>query len=171
MPIPPFDIHGNLAVGDLFADGEHYSLAHVSLREIHDRFVAGASARRKRIWSGWMHHRSEIERLGIRYATIVDGSFTTTKPEPEDVDLCILYDAEEVERLQPPTRSEFLRLVAGPSCKWDYFCDAYGLGVWPFRDQLFTLTLDRISYWTRAFGIDRQGRQKSFLFVTERGVL
>lgn len=171
MPIPSFDLHGNLPVGNLFAEG--HSLVHATLQEIHDRFVAQVqdSARRSLVWDGWMRHRNEVESVGIRYATLLDGSFVTAKREPEDVDLCILYDAEEANQLGPTERSQLLGLLRGPACKADYLCDAYGLGMYPFSNLRFPLTVEGFAYWTRVFGIDRQDRQKSFLLVNERGTL
>lgn len=82
MPIPAFDAHGNIPVGDLFASGAN-SLVHTTLQEVHDRFVAQVpeSARRPHIWNGWMSHRAELEGVGIQYATLVDGSFTTTEQD------------------------------------------------------------------------------------------
>ena len=162
-----------LPVGNLFAAGAYHSLVQASLREIHDRFVAQAqgSANRPLIWEGWMQHRRDLEQVGIKYVTLVDGIFATTKEEPGDVDLCILFDADEVNRLVDPEREAVRRLMGGPACKPDYLCDVYGISIYPFDDPRFPLTLERVAYWTRVFGTDRQDRQKSFLLVNERGVL
>lgn len=87
------------------------------------------------------------------------------------MDLCILFDAEEVNRLDPPERAELARLLGGPRCKPDYLCDVYGISIYPFGNARFPLTLATLTYWTRVFGIDRQDRHKSLLLVNERGVL
>jgi hypothetical protein len=173
MPIPHFDRYGNLPVGDLFAVGAGYPLLHASLREIHERFVVQVhgSVERPRIWDGWMRHRTELESVGVQYTTLVNGSFLTAKQEPGDVDLCILLDAGEVNRLGLQEQNQLLPLLSGPACKPDFLCDVYSIIVHPFGDPRFPLTLERFAYWTRVFGIDRQGRQKSFLLVNERGVL
>jgi hypothetical protein len=173
MPIPSFDASGNLPVGDLFAAGAHHPLVPASLQEVHERFVVQVpdSSRRSRVWEGWMRHRRELEQVGIQYATLVDGSFATIKQEPGDVDLCILYDAAEVNALGSTDRATLLRLLGGPACKPGYLCDVYGLSIHPLGDPRFSTTLERFAYWMRVFGTDRQDRQKSFLLVSERGIL
>ena len=118
-----------------------------------------------------MRHRRELESVGPHYVTIVDGSFVTSQEEPGDVDLCILLDADEVNRLDSPKQEVLLNLLRGPGCKPEYSCDAYPVLVHPISDPRFPLFLERIAYWTRVFGIDRHDRQKSFLLVNERGVV
>lgn len=173
MPIPGFDRHGNLSIGDLFGRGPNHSVTITTLGEVHDRFVRqiANSSSRSEIWDGWLRHRIDTEGVGVQYTTLVDGSFVTTKLDPGDVDICILLDADEVNQLGTQARLDLGRLLAGPACKADYRCDVYPLMVHPFRDPRFPATVERLSYWTRVFGIDRAGRQKSFLLVNERGVL
>jgi hypothetical protein len=171
-PIPIFDAHGNLSVGRLFG-GASSSLSIASLAEMHERFVVQfpSSANRQEIWEGWMRHRGELEGTGVPYATLVNGSFTTGKPEPSDVDLCVLMDGDSLSNLDPAKVDVVQKLMNGPACKADYLCDSYPLVVYSFQDPRFALTLTQLTYWTRVFGIDRDDRQKAILLVNERGVV
>jgi hypothetical protein len=104
MTIPKFDITGNLPLADHFGAAGLNSLIHPTLAEVKERFVAQVtgSLTRAKIWEGWMRHRSEIEKIGLSYATLVDGSFITDKVDPGDVDVCVLVDATEYNLLPKP---------------------------------------------------------------------
>lgn len=170
MPIPHFDVHGNLAVGQLFGRGAvHYSLSQAALHELHARFVT--SARRAAIWAGWMRHRQRLDQLPVPYLTLVDGSFTTHKHEPGDVDVCIVYDARVANALPPAAQGELRGLLDRNMAKTQHFMDLFVLPVYPFESPRFLSTLGQFSYWTRVFGIDRLGRQKGILVVNGGGVI
>src|SRR5690606_32917183 len=113
MPIPPFNAAGNLSIGQLIGRaGWHASIVPVTLSEAYARFVEtvadSGSPSRSEIWEGWMRHRAAFGLLGIPFATLVDGSFISTKPNPGDIDLCILFDADRVNRLDATSRAKFL---------------------------------------------------------------
>lgn len=173
MPIPSFDRYGNLDVGDLFGSGAIASLAEATLQEMHDRFVASAvhSAKRDEVWAGWMRHRSELEATGIGYTTLIGGSFLTTRKDPSDIDFLVLLDADEVNRLDPATYAQVGYLLRGPATKKTHKCDAYPLLVYPFSTPRFVLTIERLTYWTRVFGIDRDRRHRTILLINQRGVI
>ncbi|MFG0252758.1 MAG: DUF6932 family protein [Phycisphaerales bacterium JB038] len=173
MALPPFDVHGNLSVGRLIgrgADGPLFSIVPVTLAELHDRFVRGKSAQRARIWDGWMRHRQKLDQLPVPYATLVDGSFVTTKGEPKDVDVCILYEAEVVNGLPAGAASQWEALLDHGAAAAHHFMDLYHAPVYHFSNPRFAATtLPQVSYWTRVFGIDRLGRQKALAVVSGGG--
>lgn len=173
VPLPPFDEHGNLPVGDLYVPGAHQSILHTTLSEIRQRFVieVADSNTRPAIWNGWMEHRLAIESFGLTYSTWVNGSFCTNRLDPGDVDLCYFLEAAELDALVRQDRQRLLSLLAGPSCKAPYMCDVYAVPVFPSTHPNFALTVHHISYWTRVFGFDRNDYPKSILMVTERGTL
>lgn len=172
MPLPHFDQFGNLAVGELFRrGGTHYSLSVATLYELHERFVRRQSAARARVWHGWMEHRAKLADVPLPYLTLVDGSFLTTKAEPGDVDLCVLFDGTIADAFPPTEAAELQAVLEHESAKRDHHLDLYLLPIYPFGHPRFLVTLARFTYWTRVFGIDRLGRQKGIVAVAEGGVL
>ncbi len=175
--IPPFDRHGNLPVGDLFQSGaQRLTLVDATLRDVHDRFVTGfpSSKTRSRIWDGWMRHRQDLDEFGIPFATMVNGSFVTAAADPRDVDVCLVMEAESINRLEASDRSRFeaLRKLTDTSyTKPSYLCDTYLLRMYPMGSPRFPLVPRGFTYWARVFGNDRRNRPKNFLLVTERGVI
>jgi len=173
MPIPPFDVAGNLSVGSLFGPpGGANSLVTTTLAELHERFVQNHHLKRALIWQGWMTHRRMLDQFPVPYVTVVDGSFTTTKTEPGDVDVVILYEAEVANAMPPMQQNDFRRVLDRSTAKRDHMLDLYHFGMYPFASARFVATsLPSLTYWTRAYGVDRQGRQKALLAVIGGGTL
>jgi hypothetical protein len=83
MPIPDLDEEGFLPAG----------VHDCSLAEIGDRFGRfQGSDRRCRLFEKLDAYVSETGRIGLIAELVVDGSFVTGKPEPNDVDLVIALD-------------------------------------------------------------------------------
>jgi hypothetical protein len=172
--IPNFDGYGNLppALAPGTAGFGPSGLA-VTLAEIRQRFVAEVptSTQRAEVWGGWMSHRAAFEALRVPYVTLVGGSFVTSKHDPGDVDLCYLVQDGDVNALDASSQAEITRLLAGPRCKAQYHCDAYSVIVYPLSQPRFFQMVQRIAYWSNVFGVDRKGRAKTFLIVSEAGTV
>jgi hypothetical protein len=170
MAIPKFDKFGNIPVGDLFAKpGDPFPtpLIRTDLQTLHERFVREftRSKTRQSIWDGWMNHRFDLEKLGLRYATLVGGSFTTTKGDPSDIDLCIIFEAAGVGGLDAHARAELGRLTRSSETKPGYKCDVYPLPLYPLSNYRFGSTARDWNYWTRVYGFDRSGHPKAVFLV------
>ena len=73
--------------------GEHVA----TLEEIENRFAC-SSEMRKRVWYSFTALLKRFELLGIYPETLlVDGSFTTGRDEPEDVDFAALFSVDKVK--------------------------------------------------------------------------
>ena len=179
MPIPPFDIHGSLTIPEP-EDGSGFpghmiysrlSLVPVSLSELHERFVVEIPdhAHRRRLWSGWMRLRREVERFGLPYATWMGGSFFTTQATPGDIDLCLIFEASDIGRMEPEQQTALVELLGRADAEEAYGCHVFTLVNYPVSHRRFVQSATGYSYWTRVFGVDRAGRQRSILLVTERG--
>jgi hypothetical protein len=173
MTVPAFDDQGNLPVGDLFDPASHRGMLRLGLPELKATFVdqMRGSSTRGTIWQGWMEHRRAIEAVGINYVTMVNGSCVTAKEDPNDVDLCILFNAHELVGLAASARTELTRLFNVPQCKLEYRCDAYAMAVVPAGNTAFPTLVHHLTYWARVFGKDRAGADKSFVLVDERGTI
>ncbi len=113
-----------------------------------------------------MQHRAAFAGTGIRYATLVDGSFITTKVDPNDIDLAILVDAGEYNALDSTIRAAIAGLVVpDQTAQLRFKCHAHLTPMYPFGHIRFQTWLNSVTYWTRIFGLDKSGRQKAFLWV------
>jgi hypothetical protein len=84
MPIPPLDQNGFLPVG----------MHDCTLAEIKARFgTFQHSDRRLRLFEKLEVFLSEAAKTGLVVSVVVDGSFVTAKPEPNDIDLIVTVPA------------------------------------------------------------------------------
>jgi len=95
MTLPPFDDHGNLPSGDYWPTEADFEGRFVN--------VAGSSSR-ENIYAGFKNHRAELLAAGVDDAAscMLDGSYTTSKLDPGDIDLVVEVDAflfQDSERL------------------------------------------------------------------------
>ena len=82
MPIPALDPDGFLPVG--VHDG--------TLDELKARFGSfQGSDRRPQLWARFVEFVNETRAVGLVRALLVDGSFVTAKPDPNDIDLTWSY--------------------------------------------------------------------------------
>lgn len=81
MPIPALDPDGFLPAG----------LHDATLDELKVRFGSfQGSDRRPQLWARLLAFVSEAKASGLVHAIIVDGSFVTAKPDPNDIDLIVI---------------------------------------------------------------------------------
>ena len=158
MTLPPFDDHGNLPSGDYWPTEADFEGRFVN--------VAGSSSR-ENIYAGFKNHRAELLAAGVDDAAscMLDGSYTTSKLDPGDIDLVVEVDAflfQDSERLQ--------ELLSGPDAKPDFSCDAYPLLVLPEdHPQFEQITQKGRTYWHKWFGRDRANNPKGRVWATARG--
>lgn len=170
MSIPAFDRFGNVPVGNLFPKpGEPLptGLIRVTLSDFHSRFVAGVknSKTRADIWDGWQRHRMDLEKIGIRFATLIGGSYTSSKIDPGDIDLCIIFDSEDVGSLNAADLAAFGKLMLNSHTKPTYRCDVFPLRLYPLANLRFGSTARDWNYWSRVYGFDRNGRPRAMFLV------
>lgn len=60
----------------------------------------GENEQRKRLINRFNAYLNEFSYLGINAELWIDGSFSTIKPEPEDIDVVFLLDDNEVNNLK-----------------------------------------------------------------------
>jgi hypothetical protein len=81
VPIPPFDEAGYLPPG----------IHDCSLEEVEERFGGfQGSDRRMRLFDKLRDYVRAVRSTGMGVALIIDGSFVTAKPDPNDIDLILL---------------------------------------------------------------------------------
>lgn len=160
--LPPWNERGTLPIGD-------YGPSDALLRER----LASGSPRREEIHRGWLRHRQALAKAGLpaKARELLDGSFTTEKLEPGDLDLAVEVALDGRALAALDAGSPLLHLLSGPGAKFDFSCDAYPIFCLPKSDPDYErVTLHFIRYWTKWFGTDRLGRPKGRVWSRVGGV-
>ncbi len=100
---------------------------------------------------GLRNYLSSLKRLGISFEVWIDGSFSTEKIDPSDVDLVVFASEKDVNSLDENRRVHFSGLMDRLSARSKYGCDV-----------LFAIAenVDIRSYWRGWYGFDRNERPK-----------
>lgn len=143
--IPNFNEKGYLPAG----------LHQATLDEFKNRFVTEpTSETRANIFRGYLNYLSELEPLRVTIKQWVDGSFTTAKQNPSDIDLVTQWDGAKVDH-DPQIQIKLNSLLNQHDIKIKYNCDVYGFPKYPEGDPLFQETLKWRCYWLGLFGFTR----------------
>lgn len=103
--------------------------------------------------NAYVAHLSEV---GIPIELWIDGSFTTKKTDPNDIDLVIFSSASILNSLPLQKQELFQALMDRPSMKKNFGCDVLFC---PAENQ------DMRSYWRGWYGYDRKERPKGIARV------
>lgn len=109
------------------------------------------SATRRTLVSGLRTYLNALRRAGVTFEVWLDGSFTTQKVDPNDVDLVVFADPAELNRLPPALQTYLRGLFDRTSAKRQFGCDV-----------LFAPSSDPNlrSYWRGWYGFDRLEQPK-----------
>ena len=110
MPLPDFIDQPGHPVAVL-PPGVHPCAEPDCRERLVDQF--GESARRPRIWDGFLRLRAALRTTGLSVVQWVDGSFVEAKPEPGDADVVSFVDAEALNSLPPDDQAKAGHLLAG----------------------------------------------------------
>jgi len=99
---------------------------------------------------------SHLARVGVPIELWIDGSFTTQKENPNDIDLVIFSPAADLNALPLGKQQLFQALTDRASIKQNFGCDVLFC---PAED------LDLRSYWRGWYGFDRNERPKGIARV------
>ena len=155
------DLDSHLPPGDYFPSKDDF-----------EKWFVSKSEQRAAIYDGWQRHRKALEAAGLPPTSrqILDGSFTTSKPIPDDIDLAVeVPDADNVFSDTPKLHA-IVSLLRGPEMKPEYDCDAYPIFVFPINHpDYFRVTLEGIRYWTKWFAQTRSRKCKGRVWTTVGG--
>ena len=69
---------------------------------------------------------SELRKVGIKFEVWLDGSFATLKPDPNDVDIAVIGDMNEIKSLNLDKKNILVNLFENPTVtKLRYSCEVY----------------------------------------------
>ena len=133
--------------------------------EIEAHLVDGfpTSITRTAIWLGYGRHCNDVRACGICVIEFIDGSFSTLKNDPSDIDLVGFADMEEVNNLPAAMKDAFRKLFLGPDTKSTHLCDAYFVPTVPPGHPHEGKLRSTRKYWMGEFGFDRQDRPKGII--------
>lgn len=164
-PMPPFTSEGSLPLGDYRPLRAEFELRFVNLGDI---------AQRNLIYEGWNRHRRALLTAGLDPGArqLLNGSYTTDKASPGDIDLAVevpLADGRALRSLKPD--DPVVHLLGGARMKASFKCHAYPIYALPPTDPLHVnVTMKAIEYWTKWFGTARDGIAKGRVWALTGGL-
>jgi len=127
------------------------------------------SKTRPNIFSGYQKLMIELSKVGLPHEQWLNGSFSSSKEDPNDVDMVSFLDYDEVNKLTPDKQQILLEIFAGPNTKSKYLCDSYYVPIvdksHPNYAQLHQVRM----YWYGEFGLDRDENPKGIVRFPPKG--
>jgi len=161
--LPPVSDEGVLPPGDYGPSRAEFEKAFVDV---------GHSERRREIYAGWNRHRNRLQADGLERSAreLLNGSFISSKWEPQDIDIVVEYPVTSAELRTLTPSSPILRLLQGALTKAEFECDAYPLYSLPEDDPAYwKVTAAGLRYWMKWFGRTRLGVEKGRIWATVGG--
>ena len=120
------------------------------------------SSTRSAIMDGLEYMIGKLQEAGVSGKLWVDGSFTTEKINPEDVDTVIeIFIENEIEL----TEQQYTTLSWMQTLRDNHFCDAYVFVRYPEDDDLHDEGEEGRDYWEDLFGTTRAGEPKGIMTI------
>jgi hypothetical protein len=153
--IPEFDENGNLPSGVLNSSIQDF--------EIHFIVNFKDSSTRPEIFKGYLKYCDKLLPLNIAFKQWINGSFTTSKINPNDIDFVTYIDALKLdENLE--IQKKISEICNPEETKKEFLCDVYFIPVFPQEiPELYRYTIDRVNYWRKWFGYDRNNNSKGII--------
>jgi len=126
----------------------------ISIGQLEKIFVApfNESVQRKSLFERFMVFLSIFNNVGITCEIWIDGSFTTDKHDPSDIDVIFFFDPVEVNGLAQQKKGILSELFGNRTdTKYRYKCDVYFVPNDRVQDR---------SYWRGWFGFSRDEQPK-----------
>jgi len=98
---------------------------------------------------------------------LFDGSYTTKKTCPNDIDFVSVVDAKTAEEKDEELKALTThgQLHKGYDIRKHWRLDAYFVPFFPPNDERFILSVGAIVYWVRWFSLDRKERPKAVFVI------
>jgi hypothetical protein len=153
--IPDFEANGQLPVGYI----------RPTLSIFKQRFVIDCpgSVTRENIFNGYIKFCSKLLSLNAAEIQWVNGSFTTDKENPNDIDFVTHID---VKKLNPcdEVKETLSKLNDRERVKKECKCDAYFIPLYPPEmPERHADTVKSIKYWSKWFARDRENNPKGLI--------
>lgn len=114
------------------------------------------SKTRASLIQGLQRYLALLKAVGVKFEMWIDGSFTTEKVDPGDIDLVVFFDFNELNELPPETQARLVGLVDRHTAKQNFGCDVLMAN----KDDD-----NHRSYWRGWYGFDRNENPKGIARV------
>ncbi|WP_422343171.1 DUF6932 family protein [Parasphingorhabdus sp.] len=132
----------------IFSPGRH----HLDLSEFKKQIVDNVGGEnRKKIWREFEKFYAKLNDLKIDCDLWIDGSFITKKPEPSDIDLSLMIDEKQYDKLSEAAL-KFLFLLDDADQKYEGFIDAFVCIVYPKGHK--QRIVDNPDEWARQWSVE-----------------
>ncbi len=147
VALPDFDSNGLLPAGRYVEteDEVHHDLV--------DEFPT--STRRQFIYDRWMLHRHTLTNLVNVHEQWLDGSFTESKVDPDDVDIVTVYDGDAWDAMTDEERFLPFSLMNGHWTEQFWKVDSFGVGFYNPGHPMWAACQGAIDYWHNWWGHTR----------------
>lgn len=154
--IPEFEDNGNLPEGFIKPKLTEFQMYFVN------NFTN--SSTRQGIFDGYIKYCSILVPLNIATLQWVDGSFTTNKIDPNDIDFVTHINAIELDAASKDIKEHFTILKNRDWAKNECNCDVYFIMRFPPDiPDLYEYTQKWVNYWSKWFAHDRQENPKGII--------
>lgn len=154
--LPNFDENGNLPLG----------CYKPTFEEIKERFVNNfqSSNSRSSIFDGYLEFSIRIcDEMPSAMIQLLNGSFTTDKENPGDIDFVIIFDGE---CLTPKEIDQWSHFMNNKTIKDTYHCHSFPLVKYDSsKSDLYKYYLKKKEYWLDCWGSDRNDNPKGIIKV------
>jgi hypothetical protein len=149
--IPTFNSSGYLPEG----------IYQSNLTEFKDRFVNDFSNSRTRsdLFKGYVRLTKGLLNTARFEKQWIDGSYTTNKVDPRDVDLVSFVDGNDTSISTNQTYQDIVDQIMMD----EYGCDSYIVPIFSDGDYRKSFYDKNIKYWKNRWGKDRKGQDKGFI--------
>lgn len=126
---------------------------------LEEHFVSPFSLqeKRKQLLERFGFLLEKVEEVGIAFEIWINGSFVTSKDEPNDIDIAFFYDPIQANALPDEKKLLFSEIANNSLTKYRYNCDVYFLA---------NNNTNLRSYWRGWFGFTRTETAKGFARIT-----
>lgn len=122
------------------------------------------SETRKLIFNHYENYISDFkQQITFQFDQWLNGSYTTKKENPSDIDLVNLVGVSEDLNLKKNDIRKFLTLGGS---KDKYMVDGYFIPVYDKNDPRYLITEHWLNHWTDFFGHDRLRRAKTLFEIS-----
>ncbi|WP_048177792.1 DUF6932 family protein [Methanosarcina sp. MTP4] len=154
--IPEFEDNGNLPLGFIKP----------KLTEFQMCFVNGfpESVTREKIFDGYIRYCSLLIPLNIATLQWVNGSYTTHKIDPNDIDFVTHISGIELDESYEEIKEDFNKIIDKEWAKSECKCDVYFIIIYPPElSELYEDMIKNIEYWSKWFTHDRKNNPKGII--------
>ena len=154
--IPPFN-------GELLPPGIHRA----TFVEFETIFVTGIASSRTRlpIYRGYRRFHDDLVDLDVGTHQWINGSYVTTKVDPNDIDLVTHCDGKRLDNLSPQTQRIVRELFDRDLARARYTCHSFCVPHYPKGHPKYDGVQSSIEYWRNWFGRTRQSVPKGFVEI------